>query len=398
MFFKSCKPLLTSGRYSVPRSVEPKYPVSSDGNQVSEKQGLLSVGIEGTFLSILLLDFRTQMVEIEHADILYIGANAEDSKHLPWLLSAQKNPSFSIEFLPDFTTLESSSKAILILLDASEANGHVFESLSTLRRKAPNIPVVILTEEDKDGFGKQAIRMGAQDFLIRSQITTESMVRSMVNAIERHQVQQASSSAAPLLDSATAVLNRLPMGVIMVAAEGNILFMNEKANGFLSTGDGLMITADRKCVATEPSENKALSQLLQDTLSSDTSSRNDGEFALSLTRNNSDSPLTVMIAPLGTGKAGKGAVIFVSDPMEPVEISMDTICRLYSLTPAEGRLALGLTNGRTLDDMAAEWSVSMHTVRSQLRQIFRKTDTSRQSELVKLILTGPAAIPATPII
>ena len=36
--------------------------------------------------------------------------------------------------------------------------------------------------------------------------------------------------------------------------------------------------------------------------------------------------------------------------------------------------------------------MSIHTVRSQLKQIFRKTSTNRQAELVKLLLTGPAAI------
>jgi len=34
--------------------------------------------------------------------------------------------------------------------------------------------------------------------------------------------------------------------------------------------------------------------------------------------------------------------------------------------------------------------VSMNTVRTQLRSIFRKTDTSRQSELVHRRLTSPA--------
>ncbi len=339
------------------------------------------------------------MVEIEHADILYVGTNVEDSKHLSWLLSAHKNPSFKVATTTDISTVDDQNTASLILLDASDANGQVFENLSTLRRKNPTIPVVVLTENDIDGFGKKAIRMGAQDFLVRNQITAESMVRSLVNAIERHQSHQSAPEAsAPLLESATAVLNRLPMGVIMVTAEGKVLFMNEKASGYIKTGDGLMVTADRTCVATEPSENKALSQLLIDTLSPDTSSHNEGDFALSLSRQNKDSPLTVMVAQLGTGKAGKGAVMFVSDPMEPVEISTETVCRLYALTPAEARLTLGLTNGRTLDDMAEEWGVSMHTVRSQLRQIFRKTETSRQSELVKLILTGPAAIPSTPII
>ena len=117
-----------------------------------------------------------------------------------------------------------------------------------------------------------------------------------------------------------------------------------------------------------------------------------------VSREGSDAPLRGMVAPIGAGVAGKGAVLFVTDPSEPVELSIEAICRLYGLTPAEGRLALGLTNGSKLDDLAEEWSVSMHTVRSQLRQIFRKTDTSRQSELVKLILTGPAELKTAPLL
>ena len=98
--------------------------------------------------------------------------------------------------------------------------------------------------------------------------------------------------------------------------------------------------------------------------------KTEGDFAISLTRMESDYPLNVMVAPIGTGAAGKGAVLFVYDPAEPVELSIESICRLYGLTPAEGRLALGLTNGHKLDDLAEEWGVSMHTVRSQLRQIW----------------------------
>jgi DNA-binding CsgD family transcriptional regulator len=251
-----------------------------------------------------------------------------------------------------------------------------------------------LTDDDEE-IGREAIRRGAQDFLVKGQLTTDAMSRSLLNAIQRHQGHNRNAETAPLLDSATAVLNRLPIGVILVTADSKILFFNGKAKRYLEQSDGLVVGADRICRATLPGESRALAKLLADTLSPGNADKSEGDFAISLTRMESDSPLNVMVAPIGTGVAGKGAVLFVSDPAEPVELSIDTICRLYGLTPAEGRLALGLTNGYKLDDLAEQWGVSMHTVRSQLRQIFRKTDTSRQSEVVKLILTGPAALQAS---
>ncbi len=65
---------------------------------------------------------------------------------------------------------------------------------------------------------------------------------------------------------------------------------------------------------------------------------------------------------------------------------------LYGLSRVEARLALGLARGMQVDELAVDTKVSIHTVRSQLKQIFRKTSTNRQAELVKLLLTGPAAI------
>ncbi len=65
---------------------------------------------------------------------------------------------------------------------------------------------------------------------------------------------------------------------------------------------------------------------------------------------------------------------------------------LYALTPAEAELVRLLAEGCSLDQVAEQRGVTMNTVRSQLKQVFCKTDTSRQGELVHLVLTGVAAI------
>ena len=65
---------------------------------------------------------------------------------------------------------------------------------------------------------------------------------------------------------------------------------------------------------------------------------------------------------------------------------------LYQLTHAEAELVRLIAEGNSLEEVAAQRGVTMNTVRSQLKQVFSKTDTSRQGELVHLVLTGIASI------
>ncbi|MNQ70436.1 Bacterial regulatory protein, luxR family [compost metagenome] len=57
---------------------------------------------------------------------------------------------------------------------------------------------------------------------------------------------------------------------------------------------------------------------------------------------------------------------------------------LFQLSPAELRLAELLSQGLTLEGSAARLNVSINTVRTQLRALFRKTDTTRQAQLTNL--------------
>ena len=56
------------------------------------------------------------------------------------------------------------------------------------------------------------------------------------------------------------------------------------------------------------------------------------------------------------------------------------------LSPAEASLAVALAAGETLEGYATRSRRSLGTIRSQLRSIFSKTDTHRQSELILLVL------------
>ena len=64
--------------------------------------------------------------------------------------------------------------------------------------------------------------------------------------------------------------------------------------------------------------------------------------------------------------------------------------QLYRLSASEVQVCWRLANGETLEEIATSLNIGKETVRSQLKRIFVKTGTSRQSELVRLVLVGPA--------
>jgi DNA-binding CsgD family transcriptional regulator len=65
--------------------------------------------------------------------------------------------------------------------------------------------------------------------------------------------------------------------------------------------------------------------------------------------------------------------------------SAATLQKIFGLTPAEAKLAILISQGEQLADVAESCNVSISTARSQLASIFAKTHTKRQAELVALL-------------
>jgi DNA-binding CsgD family transcriptional regulator len=64
----------------------------------------------------------------------------------------------------------------------------------------------------------------------------------------------------------------------------------------------------------------------------------------------------------------------------------------YGLTLAESALTRELSNGHSLADAASRLDITYGTARQRLGQVFAKTRTTRQAELVHLVLTGPESL------
>lgn len=65
----------------------------------------------------------------------------------------------------------------------------------------------------------------------------------------------------------------------------------------------------------------------------------------------------------------------------PVEL----VQSLFDLTPAEARVARHLAAGETVEKIASVGSISLNTVRTQVRGVLEKTGCHRQAEVVALL-------------
>jgi DNA-binding CsgD family transcriptional regulator len=84
--------------------------------------------------------------------------------------------------------------------------------------------------------------------------------------------------------------------------------------------------------------------------------------------------------------------IVIADPDEARGVPVGRLQEAFDLTEAESRLAARLAAGEGLRSAAQSLGITYGTARARLAEIFQKTETRRQGELVNLLLTTLAAV------
>jgi DNA-binding CsgD family transcriptional regulator/PAS domain-containing protein len=184
------------------------------------------------------------------------------------------------------------------------------------------------------------------------------------------------------------LINRLPIGVILVDDSGCVMQLNRTADAILCEADGLTITRGHLAAETA-GEAARLRRLIGE---AGRTSRGIGAQpggVMPLSRPSAKRPLAVLVAPLrsegGPFETRQArAVVFVSDPERKPHIPAELLARLYRLTPRQAMLMQRLAEGDNLDGAANALGITRNTARTHLRLIFDKTGARRQSELARL--------------
>ena len=184
------------------------------------------------------------------------------------------------------------------------------------------------------------------------------------------------------------MIDGLPMGVVLLDAAGRAVAVNRAGQAMIGARDGLRIVQGR-LQAEQGAEARRLAHMLEASLSG-------GRAAdLRVSRPSGRAPYLLTVLPLSHeavgpyGGSGGGvrirAAVYIVDPAAVAPGLEARLGALFGLTPVESRLVADLLADLTPAESGDRRGVAISTVRSQLRSIFAKTGTTRQSELMNLV-------------
>ena len=97
----------------------------------------------------------------------------------------------------------SNGKYDVILLDLMLPDSKGLETIRRIKEINSHVPIVVLTGLDDEQTGLSAIKTGAMDYLVKDQVLTNVLVRTIRYAIERNRMQEALRTKTALLEAQT---------------------------------------------------------------------------------------------------------------------------------------------------------------------------------------------------
>jgi DNA-binding CsgD family transcriptional regulator len=190
-------------------------------------------------------------------------------------------------------------------------------------------------------------------------------------------------------------LDVMPIGFVLLNRRGGGVAINRFARDIIEGEDVIFVGSGGLGLKLPAGRVR-----LRDYLSSRPGSSRDAVgdvLSLSVPRGPERRPLTIVATslPASGGPISDDdpvAAVFIGDPERPVQVDPRLLIRLYGLSRAESRVAALLASGLRLDKVAEALGLTYETVRKHLKQIFTKTTTERQAELVRTLNLGPAGL------
>jgi DNA-binding CsgD family transcriptional regulator len=216
------------------------------------------------------------------------------------------------------------------------------------------------------------------------------MARLMPHFNRALRLMERTQSAEQTGNLAAAGQDAVSLGVVAISPTGRVLYCNRNGEALLKAG-GVLCVRNGALACPHEGEQLRFSGVIEAVMKTGQPTN-----LLMSDRNRPDERYGLTLIPLPK----RGAFAFVGErdgvlcllaPLDRRRLATaQQLMQMFGLTAAEARLARALAAGETLESYAQASDLRRNTVKTQLRAIFEKTATDRQSALVRLIVGIPA--------
>lgn len=192
----------------------------------------------------------------------------------------------------------------------------------------------------------------------------------------------------------TEVLDRLPVGFLLVGSDGRTIRMSREAERILAEQDGMGQCGHRVFIRTA-GLNQKLQHLIREAVRTATGKGLSAGGVLSVPRPSGKRAYSVMATPVGPegslfNQQAALAVVLISDPERRPVTDLAKLQKLFGLTKAEARVSLALAEGFRPEDIRDRLQIGKNTLQTHLKRLYAKTGASGQAGLTSLLLRSLA--------
>jgi DNA-binding CsgD family transcriptional regulator len=190
-------------------------------------------------------------------------------------------------------------------------------------------------------------------------------------------------------DTFASVLDGLSAGMFLVDVEGRIVHANASGHTLIAES-GFLRAAGGRLAATDADADRALKAVFTAAGAGDDAV---GISAISVPLSAADGARYVAhVLPLTSGERSRTgsafkavAAVFVHRASLDAAAPPEIIARTHNLTPTELRVLFAIVQVGGVPEVADALGVAESTVKTHVKRLYRKTDTSRHADLVKLV-------------
>jgi sigma-B regulation protein RsbU (phosphoserine phosphatase) len=162
----------------------------------------------------------------ERLKVLLIEHDPGFAKTVGEMLGHARDLAADVQSAPDLSaglSVLTANDFDVVVLDVSVPDGAGLANVSLIKAGSPRLPVIVAGDADDEAVAVEAVHAGAQDYLVKNQLTPGWLERSIRYAIERHRMDMALLAAEEKYHS---VFDHLVEGIFQTSPEGQYLIAN----------------------------------------------------------------------------------------------------------------------------------------------------------------------------